>query len=105
MRFLAAAVLPLLIAAAPPPGVPQKKLTIERIFASPPISGPTPRLMKLSPDGRYATLLKPRAEYRERCDLWATDTTTGQQRLLNDSTKIGDGEIFEPKTMRRSWVR
>ena len=66
MRFVLAAALPFLVAAAPPPGVPQKKLTIERIFASPPISGATPRLLKLSPDGRYATLLKPRAEDRER---------------------------------------
>ena len=105
MRFLAAAMLPLLIAAAPPPGVPQKKLTIERIFASPPISGPTPRLLKLSPDGRYATLLKPRAEDRERFDLWATDTTTGQQRLLIDSTKIGGGEISEAEKMRRERAR
>ena len=101
MRFLVAAVLPLLIAAASPPGVPQKKLTIERIFASPPISGASPRLLKLSPDGRYATLLKPRAEDRERFDLWAMDTTTGQQRMLIDSTKIGGGEISEAEKMRR----
>jgi len=105
MRFLAAALLPLLIAAAPPPGVPQKKLTIERIFASPPISGASPRLLKLSPDGRYATLLKPRAEDRERFDLWAMDTTTGQQRMLIDSTKIGGGEISEAEKMRRERSR
>jgi len=101
MRFLAAVVLPLLIAAAPPPGVPQKKLTIERIFASPPISGASPRLLKLSPDGRYATLLKPRAEDRERFDLWAVDTSSGRQRMLIDSTKIGGGEISEAEKMRR----
>ena len=101
MRFLAAVLLPLLIAAAPPPGVPQKKLTIERIFASPPISGASPRLLRLSPDGRYATLLKPRAEDRERFDLWAMDATSGQQRMLIDSTKIGGGEISEAEKMRR----
>jgi dipeptidyl-peptidase-4 len=105
MRFLAAAVLPLLIAAAPPPGVPQKKLTIERIFASPPISGATPRLLKLSPDGRYATLLQPRATDRERFDLWAMDTTSGQLRMLVDSTRIGGGEISEAEKMRRERAR
>ena len=89
MRLLLAAALPLLIAAAPPPGVSQKHLTIERIFASPPISGPSPRLLKLSPDGRYASLLLPRAEDRERFDLWAMDTTTGRLRMLVDSTRIG----------------
>ena len=105
MRFLAAAMLPLLIAAAPPPGVPQKKLTIERIFASPPISGSSPRLLKLSPDGRYATLLKPRPEDRERFDLWAMDTSTGKLRMLIDSTKIGGGEISEAEKMRRERAR
>jgi dipeptidyl-peptidase 4 len=106
MRFLvAAAVAPLLLAAAPPPGVVQKKLTIERIFASPPISGPTPRLLKLSPDGRHASLLKPRSEDRERFDLWAMDTSTGQLRMLVDSTKIGGGEISEAEKMRRERAR
>ena len=105
MRLLVAAGLPLLIAAAPPPGVPQKKLTIERIFASPPISGTTPRLLKLSPDGRYASMLKPRADDRERFDLWAMDTSTGQLRMLIDSTRIGGGEISEAEKMRRERAR
>ena len=106
MRLLAAAaVAPLLIAAAPPHGVAQKKLTIERIFASPPISGATPRLLKLSPDGRYASLLRPRSEDRERFDLWAMDTTTGQLRMLVDSAKIGGGEISEAEKMRRERAR
>ena len=105
MRFLVAAALPLLTAAAPPQGVPQKKLTIERIFASPPIAGTTPRLLKLSPDGRYASMLKPRAEDRERFDLWAMDTSTGRLRMLVDSTKIGGGEISEAEKMRRERAR
>jgi len=106
MRIVFAAAAVLLVAAAPPPpGVPQKKLTIERIFASPPISGKTPRLLKLSPDGRYATMLQPRAEDRERFDLWAMDTSTGQLRMLVDSTKIGGGEISEAEKMRRERAR
>lgn len=106
MRFLvAAAVMPLLIAAAPPPGVPQKKLTLERIFASPPISGTMPRLLKLSPDGRYASMLRPRSEDRERFDLWAMDTGTGQLKMLVDSTKIGGGAISEAEKMRRERAR
>jgi dipeptidyl-peptidase-4 len=105
MRFLLAAALPLLIAAAPPPGVPQKRLTIDRIFGNPPISGPTPRALKLSPDGRYATLLKPRAEDKDRYDLWAMDTATGQDRMLVDSTRIGGGEISEAEKMRRERAR
>jgi len=106
MRFLVVAVVaPLLLALAPPPGAPQKKLTIERIYASPPISGKSPRLLKLSPDGRYAALLQPRAEDRERFDLWAMDSSTGQLRMLVDSTKIGGGEISEAEKMRRERAR
>jgi len=105
MRHLLLAAAPLVIASAPPPEVPQKKLTIERIFASPELSGPTPRQLKLSPDGRYATLLKPRASDRERFDLWALDTSTGAQRMLVDSTKVGGGEISEAEKMRRERAR
>ena len=106
MRFLvAAAIAPLILALAPPPGVPQKKLTIERIFASPPISGQTPRSLQLSPDGRYASMLLPRETDRERYDLWAIDTSTGAKRMLVDSTKVGGGEISEAEKMRRERAR
>jgi len=104
--FLLASLAPLLLAAAPPPGVPQKPLTIDRIFASPSLSGPTPRQLKLSPDGRWATLLRPRPDDRDRYDLWAMDTTTGQVRMLVDSKKVGSGEaISEAEKMRRERAR
>jgi dipeptidyl-peptidase-4 len=105
MRVLALAVVPLLIAAAPPPGVLQKHLTIDRIFASPDLNGPTPRQLKLSPDGRFASLLKARPDDRERYDLWAMDTSTGQLRMLVDSTRIGGREISEAEKMRRERAR
>src|SRR5438132_1372658 len=105
MRRFLVVLLPLLIAAAPPPGVPQKKLTIDRIFASPDLNGPAPRQLKLSPDGRFATLLKARPEDRDRYDLWAMDTSTGQERMLVDSTKIGGGEISEAEKIRRERAR
>ena len=55
MRFLIPLALIFLgttaMAQTPPP-VPQQTLTLERLFASPSLSGPTPRLLRLSPDGR-----------------------------------------------------
>jgi dipeptidyl-peptidase-4 len=105
MRLLIAAAASLLVAATPPAGVPQKQLTIDRIFASPELSGPSPRSLKLSPDGRYATLLKSRAADRERYDLWAMDTSTGAIRMLVDSTKLGGGDISEAEKMRRERAR
>ena len=50
-------------------------------------------------------MLQPRSEDRERFDLWAMDTSTGQLRMLVDSTKIGGGEISEAEKMRRERAR
>ena len=81
-------------------------LTLERIFGNPPISGPTPRLVKLSPDGRWLTSLRNRPDEKERFDLWAVDTATGAERMLVDSTKFGTGaELSEDERMQRERAR
>jgi dipeptidyl-peptidase-4 len=103
MRSLLLAALPLLLAAAP---VPHPPLTIDRIFASPSLSGPTPRALKLSPDGKWVTLLKPRPDDRDRFDLWAVDTSTGAQTMLVDSKAVGSGAaLSEAEKMRRERAR
>ncbi|MDX3901563.1 MAG: S9 family peptidase [Sphingobium sp.] len=80
----------------------QEKLTLERVFASPDLSGPQPRALKLSPDGSLVTLLKPRADEKERLDLWAIDTSTGRERMLVDSKKTGSGaDLSEAEKMQR----
>ncbi|MDQ8755351.1 S9 family peptidase [Sphingosinicella sp. LHD-64] len=96
-----------MIAAAVPVTAAQAgQLTLERIFASPSLSGPTPRLLKLSPDGRLATLLRNRADDRDRFDLWAVDTTTGEARMLVDSARVGTGaQLSEEEMMRRERAR
>jgi dipeptidyl-peptidase 4 len=78
---------------------PPQKLTLERVFASPSLQGPTPRALKLSPDGSLLTSLRARADDRERFDLWAVDTTSGDARMLVDSTKFGAREISEAEKM------
>ncbi len=95
-----------MIAAAAPISAQAEELTLERIVASPSLSGPTPRLLKLSPDGRLATLLRNREEDRERFDLWAVDTTTGEARMLVDSARVGTGAaLSEEEMMRRERAR
>ena len=85
---------------------PAAQLTLERLFASPALSGPSPRSPKLSPDGRYATLLRSRPDDLARYDLWAIDTATGQQRMLVDSLKLGSGAaLSEDEKMRRERAR
>jgi len=102
MRIFAAALLPLLIAAAPPPGVLQQKLTIERVFDSPSLSGAVPRLPKLSPDGRYLAILRNRPDDLQRYDLWAFDRHTGKWSMLVDSQKLGSGQaLSEAEKMQR----
>jgi dipeptidyl-peptidase-4 len=81
-------------------------LPLERVFSSPSLSGPTPREPKLSPDGRFVTLLKGRPDDKDRFDLWAIDTASGAARMLVDSQKIGSGgPISEEEKMRRERAR
>jgi dipeptidyl-peptidase-4 len=56
-------------------------LTLERLFASPDLSGPRPRHPQLSPDGKWLGLIRNRPDDKNRYDLWAIDTTTGAQHL------------------------
>ncbi len=81
------------------------KLTLDRVFASPALGGAAPRALKLSPDGKLLTSLRPRPEDRERFDLWGVDTETGEARMLLDSTKFGGGELSEAEKMQRERAR
>ncbi|MBY0583055.1 MAG: S9 family peptidase [Sphingomonas sp.] len=81
-------------------------LTLSRLFASPDLSGPTPRALKLSPDGKLLTSLRARPDERDRFDLWARDTTTGREFMLVDSKKVGSGaELSEAEKMQRERAR
>jgi len=72
------------------------QLTIERLVASPDLSGPKPRGVKYSPDGQRVTFLKPREDDQSRFDLWQFDVASGEQSLLVDST------LLEPKEVELS---
>lgn len=61
------------------------KLTVERLFNGPDLSGPRLRGPEFSPDGRYVTFLQGKADNKDQLDLWAFDTRTGENKLLVDS--------------------
>lgn len=83
-----------------------EKLTLARVFGSPDLSGSQPRGVRLSPDGTLLTFLRPRADEKERTDLWARDTRTGAERMLVDSKKVGTGaELTEAEKMQRERAR
>ena len=86
--------------------VAPQRLTLERIFASPALTGKVPRAAKLSPDGKLVTLLRNRPDDIERYDLWAIDPATGHARMLVDSKKVGSGaELSEAEKMQRERAR
>ena len=81
-------------------------LTVERVFASPSLNGAVPRGVKLSPDGRWLTVLRARADDRERYDLWGFDRKSGKWRMLVDSKALGSGkELSEAEKMQRERQR
>jgi dipeptidyl-peptidase-4 len=100
LALAAAAAMTIAMPASP------RDIPLQRLFESPSLGGPTPRLPKLSPDGRLVTVLRNRADDRERYDLWAIDASTGAARMLVDSKKIGTGAaLSEEEKMRRERLR
>jgi dipeptidyl-peptidase-4 len=62
--------------------------------------------VKLSPDGRYLTLLRNRANDRERYDLWGYDRQKGEWRMLVDLEKLSSGRaLSEAEKMQRERQR
>ena len=91
---------------APIPPVEGGDLTLARVFGNPDLSGQQPRSLRLSPDGSLLTSLRNRPDDKERFDLWATDTATGAERMLVDSSKVGSGaELSEAEKMQRERAR
>ena len=115
MRFvLLSAAAALLAVTAAPSGsetvsavrVSAPKLSFDRVFASPSLSGAVPRGVKLSPDGRWLTVLRNRDDDRERYDLWGFDRKAGTWRMLVDSAALSSGrELSEAEKMQRERQR
>ncbi len=81
-------------------------LTFERVFGSPGLNGSSPRATKLSPDGRYLTLLRNREDDKDRYDLWGYDRESGEWTMLVDSEKLSSGrELSEDEKMQRERAR
>ena len=113
-RFLRLGALCSLLLAAPlfarEPAVSAPRLDIARVFASPALNGPAPRGAQLSPDGRWLTVLRSRADDRERYDLWGYDRKAGHWRMLVDSAKLGANSggstaLSEAEKMQRERAR
>lgn len=82
-------------------------LTLERLYASPSLSGQAPRSVQFSPDGQRVTFLKGRAGEQDRLDLWQFDVASGNQGLLVDSHLLQpvDAQLSEAEKARRERKR
>ncbi|MBV8805038.1 MAG: DPP IV N-terminal domain-containing protein, partial [Sinobacteraceae bacterium] len=69
-----------------------EKLTIERMFAAPDLSGASLRSPQISPDGRLVTYLRGSERDKDRLDLWAYDIKKGHHHLLVDSARMAPQE-------------
>ncbi|HEX6637770.1 MAG TPA: hypothetical protein VF033_08960, partial [Steroidobacteraceae bacterium] len=69
-----------------------EKLTLERIFGTPDLNGPTLRGVKISPDGRLIAYLKARDDDKDRFDLWAYDVQRARHRQLVDSRTLAGAD-------------
>ncbi len=69
-------------APAPVPAVAPGALTLERVFADPPLAGVPPRGVTIAPDGKLLAFLRPNAADSEVLDLWGADLPSGAPRLL-----------------------
>lgn len=84
-----------------------EQLTIERIFEGGSLSGPSPRTLKISPDGSRVSFLRGKADDQNRLDLWEYNIKDSSTRLLVDSDDIApQGEtISDEERARRERAR
>jgi len=83
------------------------RLTIERLYASPSLSGRSPRGVQYSPDGARVGFLKGRDDDAARLDLWAFDVATGTAARLVDADLLApdEGELSEEEKALRERKR
>ncbi len=86
---------------------PAAALDIDRLFASPDLSGPAPRAVAISPDSTRVTFLKGKESDRLQMDLWEYHVEDNATRLLVDSEDIvaGPEQLSEEELSRRERLR
>jgi len=83
-----------------------EKLTIERIYGDPDLNGPSPRSLKIAPDGSRVTFLRGRDDDQNQLDLWTYEVASGQTRRLVDAAALGEAkELSDIEKARRERAR
>lgn len=89
------------------PHVLANNLTIERLYATPNLSGTEAKQVKLSPDGQRVTFIQAKANDINRYDLWEYHLPSKQTRLLVDADELhrGDEQLSDEERARRERQR
>ena len=84
-----------------------EELTLERIFASPDLSGPSLRQAELSPAGDRVTFLQGREDDRTLLDLWeySLEDETTRRLIAADEVLSEEGELSAEEQARRERAR
>lgn len=92
---------------AVPAGNRAPVLTLDRLFANPPLLGTPPRALTIAPDGRHIAWLQPRADDQLRFDLWVEAIAGGKRRMAVDSLALSaaPADLPEAELMRRERAR
>ena len=83
------------------------ELTIDRLFETPALAGPSLVGLKISPDGSRVTYLQGKPEDKDCLDLWEYDLGAGQARMLVDSRVLSPtpGRLSDEELGRRERQR
>ena len=84
-----------------------EELTVERLVASPALSGPKATGVKISPDGSRVTFLQGRPDDQQQQDLWEYHVGDSAKRMLVDSLQLvgGEEQLDEVERARRERAR
>ena len=82
-------------------------LSIERLYASPSLTGPAPRALTFSPDGERLTFLRAKPDDNSVLDLWAVNVEGGDPYMLVDSQVLApdERELTEAERQLRERAR
>ncbi|GHB72546.1 peptidase S9 [Psychrosphaera saromensis] len=84
-----------------------EKISLERIYSDPSLSGKTPKNLTVSPDGKRATYIQSRTDDYNRYDLWEYNVESGKRSMLVDSKALmsGSENLSDEEKARRERLR